>query len=80
METRQTLHTQCCNKEHWDGDNANGNKLESDKRKYSFMKHIVKMRNLLPGDNQVKYCFWNKKKLQKDFISTNNILCELKQG
>lgn len=25
------------------------------------MKQIVKMRNLLFGDNQVKYCVWNKK-------------------
>lgn len=62
MKTGQTLHTQHHNRELW-GDN-NGYKCTSDKSKYSFMKHIMKMGNLLLGDNKVKYCVWNEEKIE----------------
>lgn len=39
--------------------------IDQKKKKKSFMQHIVKMGNLLPGDNQVKDCVWNKKTTEK---------------
>jgi len=61
MKIGQTFRTQHHNREQWEGDNVNGYKCGSDKSKYDFVKHIVKMGNLLLGDNQVKYCVWNEK-------------------